>query len=162
MPPSEHTAPHLDNREPHIGHETRDVNIPAIVLLAAAVAATVLVVLVLLWYLMRAMEFAAIHDEPALSPLADTQQTPPAPRLQDAPVRDYASYHENQEAYLGSYGWVDRQQTVAHIPIEQAMKLLVERGWPKTTGSGQPQQPAKPGAKDQTHQPNVRQNQQSR
>src|SRR5689334_784017 len=86
MPPSEHTAPHLDNREPHIGHETRDVNIPAIVLLAAAVAATVLVVLVLLWYLMRAMEFAAIHDEPALSPLADTQQTPPAPRLQDAPV----------------------------------------------------------------------------
>jgi hypothetical protein len=111
---------------------------------------------------MRAMESGAAKREPDLSPLADTRQTPPAPRLQNAPLRDYASYHASQDAYLGSYGWVDRQRTVAHIPIEQAMNLLVERGWPKTTGSGQPQQPADSGATDRSQRQDSKQNQQSR
>jgi hypothetical protein len=31
------------------------------------------------------------------------------------------------EADLGRYGWVDRKKDVAHIPIDQAMRLLVER-----------------------------------
>ena len=36
----------------------------------------------------------------------------------------------NQEDQLNSYGWVDQKAGVAHIPIELAMKLIVERGLP--------------------------------
>jgi hypothetical protein len=35
-----------------------------------------------------------------------------------------------QESQLNSYGWVDEKAGVAHIPIERAMELLVERGLP--------------------------------
>jgi hypothetical protein len=36
----------------------------------------------------------------------------------------------NQENQLNSYGWVDQKAGVAHIPIERAMELLVQRGIP--------------------------------
>jgi hypothetical protein len=36
----------------------------------------------------------------------------------------------NQENQLNSYGWVDEQAGVAHIPIEHAMELTVQRGLP--------------------------------
>lgn len=36
----------------------------------------------------------------------------------------------NQEKELNSYGWVDEKAGVAHIPIEQAMKLIEQRGLP--------------------------------
>jgi hypothetical protein len=35
-----------------------------------------------------------------------------------------------QEDRLNTYGWVDQQAGVAHIPIDRAMDLIVERGFP--------------------------------
>ena len=36
----------------------------------------------------------------------------------------------DQEKQLNSYGWVDEKAGVAHIPIDQAMRLIAERGLP--------------------------------
>ena len=36
----------------------------------------------------------------------------------------------DQENRLNSYGWVDKDAAVAHIPIERAMELIEERGLP--------------------------------
>jgi len=50
----------------------------------------------------------------------------------------------DQEKALNSYGWVDEKAGVAHIPIERAMELTVERGLPvKPQG---PDTGAKPAA----------------
>jgi hypothetical protein len=35
---------------------------------------------------------------------------------------------ERENRILNSYGWVDQQSGVAHIPIEEAKKLMLERG----------------------------------
>jgi len=35
-----------------------------------------------------------------------------------------------EEETLNSYGWVDESAGVVHIPIQQAMQLLVEQGLP--------------------------------
>jgi hypothetical protein len=42
----------------------------------------------------------------------------------------------NQESQLNSYGWVDEKGGVAHIPIERAMELTVQRGFPVYPQSG--------------------------
>ncbi len=44
----------------------------------------------------------------------------------------------NQENQLNSYGWVDEKTGVAHIPIERAMELIVQRGvavYPQGSGA---------------------------
>jgi hypothetical protein len=58
---------------------------------------------------------------------------PPAPRLQIDPKRDLERLNARETEHLRSLGWADRERQIAHIPIEQAMKLLTERGlagWP--------------------------------
>jgi hypothetical protein len=42
----------------------------------------------------------------------------------------------NQEKQLNSYGWVDEKAGVAHIPIDQAMKLIEQRGLPVRPQTG--------------------------
>ena len=114
-----------------LGYETRDANMHAILWLAVSITAIVLVAHLLLWVLLRALEGSAARRDPALSPLAEATPLPPAPRLQNTPVRDLAEFQAQEDRLLGSYGWADKDKTKARIPIARAMELLVERGEPK-------------------------------
>lgn len=53
---------------------------------------------------------------------------PPSPLLQTDPPSELKAFRAEEEARLNSYGWVDRQKGVVHIPIEQAMKELAAKG----------------------------------
>ncbi|MFZ0481122.1 MAG: hypothetical protein WAL71_18430 [Terriglobales bacterium] len=53
-----------------------------------------------------------------------------APMLESDERGQFKNFLLNQEDQLNSYGWVDQQDGVAHIPIERAMDLIVERGLP--------------------------------
>ena len=55
-------------------------------------------------------------------------EPPPEPRLQVRAPEDLKKMREEEDAVLSSYGWVDRQNGVVHIPVERAMELLVQRG----------------------------------
>jgi len=65
-------------------------------------------------------------------PLAATAETrlPPEPRLQTDPRGDLRAMREQEDRTLHSYEWVDRSAGVVRIPIDQAMRLTVERGLP--------------------------------
>ena len=53
-----------------------------------------------------------------------------APMLENDERGQFKGFLLKQEDQLNSYGWVDEQGGVAHIPIERAMDLIVERGLP--------------------------------
>ena len=63
-------------------------------------------------------------------PLAVGQQPPlpPAPRLQQFPRNDIYQFRLDENALLERYGWMNRDAGIVHIPIEQAMRLTLERG----------------------------------
>lgn len=67
---------------------------------------------------------------PALAQPADT--LPPAPRLQIREPRDLAAFRKEEDAILGGYGIEDKDKGVYRMPIEEAMKLAVERGLPSS------------------------------
>jgi hypothetical protein len=74
------------------------------------------------------------------SPLAsEAPAEPPEPRLQPNPPVDLTHLRAEEEARLTSYGWVDREQNLGHIPIETAIDLILERGLPS-----RPEAPAEP------------------
>jgi hypothetical protein len=52
--------------------------------------------------------------------------------------------HARRRAKLGSYGWVDREKGVVHLPIERAMELVVQGVRPAPGAAGGP--PVTPGA----------------
>jgi hypothetical protein len=53
-----------------------------------------------------------------------------APMLETNERGQFRDFLLNQEDQLNSYGWVDEKAGVAHIPIEHAMDLIVERKLP--------------------------------
>jgi hypothetical protein len=70
-----------------------------------------------------------------------------APMLEDNERGQFSSFLMNQEKHLNSYGWVDEQSGVAYIPIERAMKLIVQRGLPVRPQGGEAEKSAMVAAK---------------
>ncbi|KAA0589133.1 hypothetical protein J2848_005116 [Azospirillum lipoferum] len=57
----------------------------------------------------------------------------PEPRLQTDPAADLKRYKAEAMERLTGYGWADREHGIAHIPIDEAMHRVAERGiadWP--------------------------------
>jgi hypothetical protein len=65
-------------------------------------------------------------------PLAATeeQRLPPVPRLQQFPRNELYTFRTEERDRLETYGWESKAAGTVHIPIEEAMKLTVERGLP--------------------------------
>jgi hypothetical protein len=58
---------------------------------------------------------------------------PAPPRLQqlsESGATELYDFRTKEEAELHSYGWVDQGAGTVHIPIEDAMRLTLERGLP--------------------------------
>jgi len=70
----------------------------------------------------------AMPDRP-LTELTVSERVPPAPRLQEDPSAELERLEESRDR-LHTFGWVDREAGIAHIPVDAAMDLLAERGWP--------------------------------
>jgi hypothetical protein len=51
----------------------------------------------------------------------------PEPRLQRFPRADIMNYRVREEERLQGYGWVDKGAGTVHIPIQDAMRLMLER-----------------------------------
>ena len=71
---------------------------------------------------------AALVEAP--SPLAEPQPPPPEPHLQSDPAAALERLRAQEDGRLNGYGWVDRQKQVAHIPIDTAIDVLLEKGLP--------------------------------
>lgn len=58
----------------------------------------------------------------------NSPQAPPGPRIEANPTVDGERIVREATERLESYGWVNQRQGIAHVPIERAMELLLEKG----------------------------------
>jgi hypothetical protein len=64
------------------------------------------------------------------------QQEFPDPRLEDSETTEINDFRYQQDETLTSYGWVDQNGGVVRIPIDQAMRLIAQRGLPTIPQAG--------------------------
>jgi hypothetical protein len=116
---------------PEVVHEESDVNVLAILGFGAGLLAVGIVIQLLMWLLFNFYTKQAAQV-PRAFPLSVEyqQQPPPEPRLQEHPEEDMRQLRAQEDAILQGYGWVDKGSGVARIPIEEAMKIVVQRGLP--------------------------------
>ncbi len=120
-----HVHPHGDEGHGHGVRSEEDV-VPTLRLVMVGVVALLIFFLgslaAVLYLHVRDVERGPIVIPPeiGLSKIGMVEQQPFA----------QANRGERQRAQqlerLGSYGWIDRQAGVAHIPIEEAMRLVVQ------------------------------------
>jgi hypothetical protein len=61
---------------------------------------------------------------------ADERRLPAAPRLQQFPPNELYQFRAGEEELLHQYGWMNKNEGMVHIPVEAAMRALVQRGLP--------------------------------
>ncbi|MGZ8256075.1 MAG: hypothetical protein ACXWVT_14565 [Burkholderiaceae bacterium] len=71
-------------------------------------------------------------------PLSATMKrtAPPLPNLQKQPFKDIFSLRDGENKQLTSYGWVDKAGGITHIPIDRAMEVMLQKGFPTRAGGG--------------------------
>jgi hypothetical protein len=127
---SESHSPDID--DPEVVHEESDVNVSAILRYGLALLVAAVVIHVLLFWLVGAYERQYHRAQTEVYPMASDQQDrlPPEPRLQDNPQGDLRSLRSRQDTRLHEYGWVNKEAGIARIPIEEAMRIVVQKGLP--------------------------------
>jgi hypothetical protein len=78
------------------------------------------------------------HKTPFLTSLETSHQTPPAPRLEGFLPSDRPRIEATARQALQGYGWIEGNAGAAHIPIERAMQILSQQGWPDAAKAGKP------------------------
>ncbi len=130
-----------------VSHETSDVNVGTLFKFIIYTFVSTVVILVAMKLMMNYFLAREIAQE--LPPASrvnppGTRRLPPMPRLQGAPGSDLLPLDEmkrfkkEQQAAINSYGWVDRNTGVVRIPIEEAKRLVLERGLPMRSPSPSP------------------------
>jgi hypothetical protein len=115
-----------------VRHEASDVSFSSVMGFGAALVVSALVISVLVWALFRYFSVQATRRGSTPAALTRQQPLPPTPRLQADPRGDLLELQETEDRLLTTYGWVDRNAGVVRIPIDQAMRLTVERGLPSS------------------------------
>lgn len=137
-------APHAagSDENPAAHHEATDVNIRGVLAFAAALIVAAVIIHLVIWVLFRFMDAEQATRVPVQYPLAAQQEprVPPEPRLQTNPREDLKVLRDQEQQILSTYGWVDKNGGVVRIPIEDAMKLTVQRGLPTRQQQGTPKQ----------------------
>lgn len=71
-----------------------------------------------------------IGIEETPSALARGEKLPPSPALQANPKRDIVVFRQQEAERAEHYSWFDKDKDVVHIPLDRAMELVAERGFP--------------------------------
>lgn len=118
-------------RNPEVSYEESDIS-PRPVLLTGVGIAAIVVICGLIGLGILAWDFRTRAEQPSEAPsiARGVRVSPPEPRLQSSPRVDFEEFRAQQLSVLGTAGWVDREKGIARIPIEDAMRVIAERGIP--------------------------------
>lgn len=124
---------HDESLNPHArGYQEDRIHVGPIAMFTVGLTVVVVVVFIAIAFLTNRFNQAQerlADKRPALFALEDDDLYP-MPRLQEKPSRDMEIMRREVNERLGSYGWVDRESGVAHIPIDRALAIIAKQGLP--------------------------------
>lgn len=125
----------MDNSQHHHPpqeHERSDASFRQLSMFAIATGALFVAGLAVSWVTFHYITKYQSMGVPA-SPFDETRPMPEGPRLQVHAPQDLKEYKEDESKALDGYGWVDEKQGIVRIPVDRAMELLLQKGYPVRT-----------------------------
>jgi hypothetical protein len=126
----------VDIRNPHVEHEPRDVGVRTILGIALGMIIAGIVIQVGVGLLFQGLATTISEQRQAVSPLAAKRSAlPPLPRLEQVHrLANEPQISQVPATPSSNFRWVDRSAGVVEIPIEEAMKLVVEQAAARKDG----------------------------
>jgi hypothetical protein len=115
-------------------YEQHDVDVRSLVRFGVSIVVGGVVAGIVLWMVVRSWTNQPLPAQMQIPPAEVTAPVAPGPGLDAAPEVHLENMLQRENERLNSYGWIDRERGIVHIPIEEAMRLLVEKGIPAQEG----------------------------
>lgn len=125
------SSPNTDITNPvEQGHETSDAHFKSVIFTGAGFLGIMVLGLLLSWgvYAFFTAHTAAPGSHAETMTKLDIRRLPPGPNLQADPHAELLALRRAEDSVLFSYGWMNKDSGIVHIPIERAMELLVKKG----------------------------------
>jgi hypothetical protein len=127
-------------RHPETAYDRSDLSARGVVSFLIGLAITLVLIHIIGWGFFRYFS----HNRLSAAPRSAAIVTPanqtgkmgdptlrfPAPVLQPDPTADMNKFRAAEEEQLNTYGWVDKNAGIVHIPIERAIDLVAQQGLP--------------------------------
>ncbi|MCI0665571.1 MAG: hypothetical protein L0220_31310 [Acidobacteria bacterium] len=127
--------------------ESSGINPRPILVFLGILAVSTILVFVIIYGMLRGLEKMDERNQGQPASLVGTggRKLPPEPRLQGAPAGsddirsklpliEMKDYREQVNKQADSYGYLNKEAGLTHIPLDRAKTLIVERGYPVLTG----------------------------
>lgn len=107
-----------------------ELKIAPILWTVVGLAVICLLGMLITWQINGAFLRGAEESAPPPSPIAgaNDRRLPPEPRLQSHPEGELQELRREMAKRLSSYGWVDEASGTVHMPIDEAIDLLLTQG----------------------------------
>lgn len=115
----------MDHSTNGSGHEKSEVSVRFIVISLSVLLVGTFLVALLVIGIFRFFSYTYQTQESAKQ---SQQQIPPQPRIEVEPWQQLIDVHAREDHVLSSYAWVDKQQGIVRIPIDQAIDALAKKG----------------------------------
>jgi hypothetical protein len=117
----------MDHSTNGSGHEKSEVSVRFIVISLSVLLIGTFLVALLVIGIFRFFSYTYQTQESAKQ---SQQQIPPEPRIEVEPWQQLLDVHAREDHVLSSYAYVDKQQGIVRIPIDQAIDALAKKGLP--------------------------------
>ena len=114
---------------PPADYEKHDVHVGPVGRSSIIITVLTLLAILVAWIYFRGLQHRELEARRATArPVVHPpDRQPPEPRLQPAPFDDVEALRREELELLRGYGFVDAQAGVTRIPVEEAMRIYVER-----------------------------------
>jgi hypothetical protein len=141
-PMTDHFKHHDDT-----GFEREDLGAKPVIGFIVSLVISGILIYYVIWGIFHFLDAYDKKHQQTRTPLVEMKTNPrdvqteviqrfPEPRLEDNERTELNGFRYGEEEELNSYGWVDKNAGVAHIPIEQAMQSIAQKGLPTTPQAG--------------------------
>jgi uncharacterized protein (DUF58 family) len=146
---------HASDRAETTDHELSDLSPKNISLFGLGLAALLIVALAVVYGIMVWFRHSAAARAERPVPLAVTTEPRAAPQLLVDPGQSMKQMRQQEDSRLKSYGWIDEEKGIVHIPIDRAIEMLAKKGLPARTprAQGESASSAEAGTARQERQP---------
>ena len=116
------------------GYEKTDANAGATFRAGLYILVTMFLTALLLVPMYRMLARVETTAQPPAAEVVKSEISEPSvsfPRLVSSEPRVLAEFRAQEDALLTSYGWVEKDKGIARIPIDEAMRIVAQRGLPR-------------------------------
>jgi hypothetical protein len=109
-----------------------ELDFRGILVFVGGLTAVTLVVLASMWGVVSFLKSSLVKRDPEPPALAEAREArlPPGPNLQPNPSAELAAFRATEDADLATWAWVDREKSVARVPVDRALEIVASRGLP--------------------------------